>query len=468
MEAIASSQGAQEESERRVGARQMEARASLDLADDCLQDVGRGIVLVRAHPDAVNDVPNPLADYEVTEIDGSPPASLGDEPLRCEICGRLFVGAKAWSSLFAHQGVPCHAPETPDDAHPLRVSFPASLTPLLRRVLDARGLRLEDRPLSAERGSGAERHRESFLVDLSLLRRTLRQLAFTEASGCNLERWHGTLHEHTAESTFVQLEDADLVALQKLHAAWHVGHCHSVDVVTLARHGDLERRLQETWVADPGARCFVKTSMRSPKDAVRVEHPEASLPHERLRTELEACAVTTAGAAVELLAASKRVMEDISHFMRYRTDGDRLNIVIRKWDEAVVGSIEWRCFVSDGRLTAISQYHCYTAQPQVVEACAGDQAALYQTRDRLIAFQERIHGSVLDCLGLSSYVLDLATDASEDAGAPVRLVEINPFDTSGAALFTWRKDRGVLVGGRSDGFVEFRVACHIDSDIGST
>lgn len=454
MAAAATASDAETAAAAAAGARLVAKGEIVPLSGEELADAGEGVVLVRVRPEAVNDVAEPLASFEVTELDGSPPVSRGDEPTRCDRCGRLFSGPKAFSQVSIHRGKPCAPPPAPEgeEPHPLRVAFPASRVQLVGPCLRRLGIELEGE------GQAPPGHR-SFLTDRSLLRVRLAQLAFAEASAHNLERWYTALRAHTAETFVVPLEDEDLEMLRKLHAAWHMGSSHSVDPATLERHGSLERRVQSVWdEAGPGQRYFVKTSMRSPKDAVQVPPGPTA---ERLRRQVEACAVTSAAGALDLCAASKRVMTDIGLFLKCRAAAEeRLNLVLRRWDDGVSGSVEWRCFVSEGRLTAASQYHCYNEVPEIVAALRdGDGlGALRAVRDRLAAFQRQVHSVIVEALGVDSYVLDVATQVGGDAEAPVRLVEINPLQTSGAALFSWRDNQALLLAGRPDGLVELRVA----------
>lgn len=427
----------------------------MEVARDVVQgtevDTMLGVVLVDVRADDVNDTPNPVAGYVVTELDGSPPRSLGDEPLRCETCGRLFDGEKPYSRLGAHQGKPC-VPEPPEFPHPVRVSFASERKPLVKSFLALHHLELEE--ISCGEAGTAEACC-AFVVDVSLLQRRLRELAFAEASCCNLEHWYQALREHTAETKVLPLSDDELTMFQKLHAAWHVGYGSSVDPRTMSVQENLERRLQQLWEGsqDP---FFVKTSMRSPKDAVKVQSEGA--PHERLRQELASSAVRSAGEATELLAASRRVVTDIAQFRKYGSCQGALNLIMRRWDPFVASSVEWRCFVSEGSLTAISQYHCYTVLPEVIAAAAVPGApGLVEVRNRVAAFQKQVHPVIVDCLGLTSYVLDLATNVGGDMDTLVRLVEINPFHTSGAGVFSWRHDGDLLLRGRADGIVELRV-----------
>ena len=76
-------------------------------------------------------------------------------------------------------------------------------------------------------------------------------------------------------------------------------------------------------------------------------------------------------------------------------------------------------------------------------------------------FQAEVHAAVVGCIGLPSYVLDLATMPAAAGGFATRLVEVNPFSTSGAALFSWRSDRSLLHAGRADGEVEMRVVSEV-------
>jgi len=332
--------------------------------------------------------------------------------------------------------------------------LPSSRFSAVQHVVAARAMELT---LSEDHVKQTTR---SFVVDLSILQRCLHELAFAEASACNLERWYPAVRAITAETTIVPLSDAEWTVLQRLHAAWHIGYGHSVDSATLNEYAKIEQKLQEAaWgeQAADAARFFVKTSMRSPKDAAPVQYDANAPAHVRLQQEVEACAVTSAGAALELLVASKRVMVDIATFRRYRCSSElQLNVVLRRWDADVADSVEWRCFVANGRLTAISQYHCFTTLPELAAATA---QSLRVMRDALVAFQQAFHNSLALAVDSASYVLDVA--ASLDLQSAIRLIEVNPLHASGSALFSWRHDKELLLHGRADGVPELRIREHM-------
>jgi hypothetical protein len=341
-------------------------------------------------------------------------------------------------------------PETPEETpHPVRVTFAATkATYLVKAVIASIDLELD---FYNETECG-------FTVDVSLLQRRLHELAYAESSCYNLERWYETLQDHTAETFTISLSDEDLEVLRKLHAAWHLGN-HSVENAVLERHAALERRVQQAVWGDRQDTFFVKTSMRSPKDAVDVEHASDDSAHTRLQREIAACCVTDAAAAISLLIGSKRVMTDIANYLKYRTQASLpLNLILRRWEASIAESTEWRCYISDGRLTCVSQYHCYTTLPPIVGGSTDEVLQrLRCVRERICAFQGAVHAQIVGCIGTCSYVLDVATEASAAVSSQVRLVEINPLHASGAALFSWTRDRRLLLSGREDGLVELRV-----------
>lgn len=75
---------------------------------------------------------------------------------------------------------------------------------------------------------------------------------------------------------------------------------------------------------------------------------------------------------------------------------------------------EYRCYVHEGRLNAISQYHCFS-----VFAALQDAKELERVRDAICAFHERVK----PCFAhLPSYVFDVVVlrDGS------VQIIELNP------------------------------------------
>ena len=145
---------------------------------------------------------------------------------------------------------------------------------------------------------------------------------------------------------------------------------------------------------------------------------------------------------LKLLSFSERCLSDLKRLIDHAhlLDSWDLSLVLRRFSFIPIAN-EFRCFVRDAKLTAISQYfpHCYF--PNKVHAKAA------QIRDMV----QRYFGEVLlkECNELnteleSSYILDLNVDV--DSGEIV-IIELNPFArTTGAGVFDWVKDRELLYG----------------------
>lgn len=103
---------------------------------------------------------------------------------------------------------------------------------------------------------------------------------------------------------------------------------------------------------------------------------------------------------------------------------------------------ELRCFVHEGRLTAISQYDWFS--PTAV-FCSMDDARLERITRAVDAFlQERVLPAFTNAGGVSSFTLDVEIGHDADE---VRLIELNCFGAHLAAasgLFHWLRDHDEL------------------------
>ena len=101
---------------------------------------------------------------------------------------------------------------------------------------------------------------------------------------------------------------------------------------------------------------------------------------------------------------------------------------------------EFRCYVSQGQLTAISQYHCYHRFESLQQ-----KEHVLRIREAIEQFHELVHSSLS---GLPDYVMDVAVFSDYSC----QLIELNPFGqhmSSGSGLFHWVKDWDLLCGGLS-------------------
>jgi len=203
--------------------------------------------------------------------------------------------------------------------------------------------------------------------------------------------------------------------------------------------------------------AMVRLSTRSPKDAIQHTSKFKQTFAEELSkiegidynvddilwysSNVHSMCLLSGKEAVDLLVASYRVHDDLARWIEF-PDFD-MNIIIRAW-EYIHPSMEFRCFVHQGQLTAVSQYitTCYFT----------NLVALKQKiREQISQFFNSVK-STLETL-YQSYVFDIAILPN---GAPI-IIEVNPFwDKTGPALFHWEEDRDVIAGSLAS--FEFRIA----------
>eukprot|EP00966_Prymnesium_polylepis_P249327 5764260-Prymnesium_polylepis.2 len=198
--------------------------------------------------------------------------------------------------------------------------------------------------------------------------------------------------------------------------------------------------------AAAGHRSFVRLSTRSPKDAVDKVERLRRKAVELLRTRLAAAApddnaklcalqevtsellsVSSAPEAFELLGMSSRCISDIVRMLDYRDalPSWDLHLIVREY-RPLPPSAEFRCFVHERRLTAVSQYFCSCYYPEL-------PAQREATLARIATF---FAAQCEPRLSLQSYIIDLAVlpDATW-------IIELNPYaPTTGACLFDWAAD----------------------------
>jgi hypothetical protein len=211
-------------------------------------------------------------------------------------------------------------------------------------------------------------------------------------------------------------------------------------------------------------RAFVRMSTRSPKDAIdkipRLRKQLVVLLREQFSALMashvgvtpgeaytptandqlcaldncmgELMSVTSGDEAFELMMYSSRCVSDLIRLLDYRDHLPcwDLQIVIRQY-VSLPAACEYRCFVHQKQLTAISQYFASSYYPDVV----ADQNI---TKQRVVEFyQQQCFGVIL----LDDYVLDLAVLPQ----GGVYIIELNPFSsTTGSCLFDWDKDSDLL------------------------
>ena len=147
--------------------------------------------------------------------------------------------------------------------------------------------------------------------------------------------------------------------------------------------------------------------------------------------------------AMYLLRHSLRIKEDLQQLHTWnKIAGLKVNISVRKWDPTVARhpGMEFRGFVYNNQLNAVSQYDDVLYYPNVVQ-----YREVICTRIKAF-FEQHVKEALQEH---KNYVVDFFVGPEK-----VYLIEINPFHNgAGACLFTWREHREVFMNGP----FEFRV-----------
>lgn len=167
--------------------------------------------------------------------------------------------------------------------------------------------------------------------------------------------------------------------------------------------------------------------------------------------QLRSLRCTSADDVMNLLLSSERVFIDTLEAIECRQEGLKEDtnfdhtqwstcLVLREWSDGIGGG-EWefRVFVHEGCITAVSQYNYYCIFPDLVKL----------NERELVKEIMEYWATVCDKILQGSYVIDLVKLSTDGSW---KIIELNPFAKStGAALFDWHSDRLLLTGARNTG-----------------
>lgn len=147
--------------------------------------------------------------------------------------------------------------------------------------------------------------------------------------------------------------------------------------------------------------------------------------------------VTTGKEAMSLLLTSERVFTDLHDWIKY---GEPEQIVLREFDPNLSMDYEFRAFINNNKVNALSQYDHYSIFPHVER----EKDKIQKT---ILEQWKLVHPHV----GQPSYCMDFVYDPKADVAT---VIEISPFlPCTGAALFHWTETKTQL----EDGPFEFRL-----------
>lgn len=186
--------------------------------------------------------------------------------------------------------------------------------------------------------------------------------------------------------------------------------------------------LQELGVQDEGAACSSDDLMtnHSPNDIMVAFSGAVS----------SALRVSNGREAMCLLLSSERVFSDLHLALdcaEHPDDRWGTYLIVREWDDQLRHDWEFRCFVKEGELYAISQYNHYCVFPEIVEACQDDGGQAL--KQEIVEYWSTAKAAI-ECDGTVDYVFD----AARLADGRWCIVELNPYATgTGGCLYHWNE-----------------------------
>lgn len=216
--------------------------------------------------------------------------------------------------------------------------------------------------------------------------------------------------------------------------------------------------------------CFIRLTSRSPKDAVQFDFDDflTRSTHFTINKKLklyfqlmtENLQVSTGSEALKLMRESERVYVDILQSI----DADsepitstiycpwNVGICVRKWDNRINDQWEFRCFIYNYQLVAISQYNTYIYCSELLE----HKEKIYHL---ILSFYKYYIFNIFNSIQKPNCILDVAVfpppPSISDLPDLVRsldsilqyiiIIELNPYNSrTGAGCFRWDADQNIL------------------------
>ena len=279
----------------------------------------------------------------------------------------------------------------------------------------------------------------------------------------NIETWEKNLGPLTFRTKYMTMSVEDARAFLEITENRGKSE-YRASAELQGRLDEMEARLQALIDEDGwGSRgVFVKTSSRSAKDAAvaRKKLLEIYKAHTKqlasgqgpytvnqkiiglLHAGTQMLKCFSARDAFEMLTQSERIEQDmrLALLVFDRNGHWDQNLVVREWHDIDV-SQEWRCFIKDRKVAAISQYNYLPCFPDLI-------ANRQYLADLLVSFLSvTVIPSLPDTPIFQDMVIDLAVTGDAWAHPKLWVIELNPYlSSTDGALFSWAHDLPVLTG----------------------
>jgi len=267
----------------------------------------------------------------------------------------------------------------------------------------------------------------------------------------NLESWIDLIADITFYTQLYPLSMEDAQTFIDAYDHWEKTKSQELPVSLQSKVDSIESGLQKVINAVKGSDeyVFVKTSSRSAKDTgiyqTRFLEKYRKFLSDRpskqdndkmvclLQAGTEMLKIHNGREVLQTFCRSERVSQDMLLAMNQKQQF-REHFVIRKWVDIDV-DMEFRGFVHNNTLNALSQYNHLTYFPRLVEMREKIQNLITHFFEK--EAKPRLEGT------FSQYVIDFAITGP--SFEKIWVIELNPFlPTTDGALFSWERERQIL------------------------
>ncbi|KAJ6254512.1 cell division cycle protein [Anaeramoeba flamelloides] len=261
----------------------------------------------------------------------------------------------------------------------------------------------------------------------------------------NIEEWLDLIPEYTFKTEYYPLPmELGKLFMEAYETRQKTGKITEEIKEKLKEYANSIQKVIER-VKEDSDGVFIKSSSRSAKDSViyetkfkdnyrtnflKLENNENNKLISLLITGMALLKTKDAYQMLQLWTQSERIYQDMIVATKFP---DRFNehFAVRKWQDMEV-DMEFRAFVYDGHLTAISQYNHFCYFPRLLEMKE-------KLQNLMVTFwkenlRDKLHKK------FPEYVVDFCI-VGENYDK-VMVIELNPFKyTTDSALFSWEKER---------------------------
>jgi len=260
----------------------------------------------------------------------------------------------------------------------------------------------------------------------------------------NIENWIGDVEDWTFPTRFVPVTpDLAEVLMEMFEKGGEsLDDNHKMNLLSTLID-QIDQKIQELDASDG---LFVKLSCRSPKDVTVDSEKMRQIYQETIgnieipsdndvvialySSHIKALKVNCGREAIDMFVKSERIFSDLQLALQNR-DSFSLNVIIRKWLPIELRH-EFRGFVFNKNLNALSQYFDFCFFPQLVDEM-----------EEIVANVTNTFNLLKDKIKLENYICDFGI-----VNGRVYIIELNPWlETTDSCLFSWFRDRNTLMNG---------------------